>query len=166
MVTFGNVINHSIQMKTTIRLTSVLLLFIIGLAANAQDAKTELAQLQLSLPDLMQPEEPSVPDLKLLTKDAHFSSGAGYTNLNAWLGQRLEYPDEARVLGVSGVVKVAFDILPDGTLSNMDVVESPLDLFSDQVMVAMQSMPLWSPAYRDGIPVTSRQEVHVTFRLP
>jgi TonB family protein len=100
------------------------------------------------------------------TKSARFRANANYTNVGGCLSKHLQFPDEARVLGVSGEVKVAFDILPDGSIANMEVLESPLDLFSEELISVMQSMPNWSPAFRDGLPVESRQEIHVNFRLP
>jgi protein TonB len=100
------------------------------------------------------------------TANAHFRANSKCTNVGGYLNQRLQFPDEARMLGVSGKVKMAFDILPDGGIANIEILESPLDLFSEELIAVMQSMPSWSPAFLNGLPVTSRQQLHVNFRLP
>lgn len=145
--------------------------FAFSLSAFAQETETALAILT----DVKFTEKSSTSawENELLiakrnktTKSARFSANAIYPNVGGYLSQHLQFPEEARVLGARGVVKLAFDILPDGSIANMEILESPLDLFSNELIKVMKNMPRWSPAFRDGNPVISRQQVHVNFRLP
>lgn len=153
----------------TLKLVLASFTLAFGLSTFAQDTEmamiTEFEHTETSSQSLLA-KEISMAKTNKITKNARFRANANYTNVGGYLSQNLQFPDEARVLGVSGEVKVAFDILPDGAIANIEVLESPLDLFSDELIAVMKSMPAWSPAFRDGLPVTSRQQLHVNFRLP
>jgi TonB family protein len=155
----------------TLKLVLASFAIAFSLSSFAQEAETAFAiltdvEFKEKSPKSAWEEEALMAKRNKTTKNARFRANANYTNVGGYLSQHLQFPNEARVLGVSGKVKVAFDILLDGAIANVEVLESPLDLFSKELIGVMQSMPQWSPAFRNGFPVKSRQEIHVNFRLP
>lgn len=155
--------------KPTLILASIALA--LNLQSLAQQTETALAQItDINFTENSSKneidEEMDVAKRNRTTRAAQFRTLGHYANVGTYLNDHLQFPDEARVLGVSGMVKVEFDILPSGKISNVEVLESPLNLFSDELISVMKAMPRWSPAFRNGLPVKSRQQIHVNFRLP
>jgi len=170
ILTFGIRNNNPKEMKTP-KLILASIAFAFSLSTFAQETETALAVLsdvkfiEKSTASAWEKEALTAKKNKT-TKNARFRANAIYPNVGGYLSQHLQFPEEARVLGVRGEVKLSFDILPDGSIANMEILESPLDLFSDELIKIMKNMPRWSPAFRDGNPVKSRQQIHVNFRLP
>lgn len=153
----------------TLKLVLALFAFSISLSILAQDTEmamvTDLTFTENSSNELLAKETLMAKNNKT-TVNARFRASASCRNVGGYINEHLQFPDEARVLGVSGEVKVAFDIMPNGAIANIEILESPLDLFSEELIAVMESMPAWSPAFREGLPVKSRQQLHVNFRLP
>ena len=103
---------------------------------------------------------------RAVSKPAGFKANARYNGISAYIGEHLEFPEDARAIGITGKVKVAFDISTTGKIENIEVLESPIDILSDGLIVVLLAMPVWNPAYDQGVAVKSRQQLHVNFRMP
>lgn len=95
----------------------------------------------------------------------HFSLAAPYASLQDYMKKAMRFPDEERIRCTSGLVKVQFDILPSGDIANIAVISSPSLAFSEEALRMVAEMPQWEPAYRDGVPVKVRQQLHIQFSL-
>lgn len=73
-----------------------------------------------------------------------------------WVGSRLKYPDK----NVEGEVIVQFVVLSDGTLSDIEILRSPDQAFSEEVIRVLNTSPRWTPGIKEG------KNVSVTFMLP
>lgn len=81
-----------------------------------------------------------------------------------WVTARLEYPASEPRDGQSRVVRVKFRVAEDGSVSDVEVVESPGDAFSREVVRVVLSSPLWSPGIYEGRKVGTTYVFPVVFR--
>jgi protein TonB len=73
------------------------------------------------------------------------------------------YSASARRKGIEGTVIVAFDVLEDGSVANVQVVSGPDELRDSVLRAALQWR--FQPARRGNKPVRYRKQMPVTFRL-
>lgn len=89
----------------------------------------------------------------------------GQTALFSFLARTIEYPEEARVQGITGAVLVKFVIEKDGSVSNVEVVV-PLHPALDEAAVrGVQKMPKWKPGTIDGKPVRTFFKIPINFSM-
>jgi TonB family protein len=85
--------------------------------------------------------------------------------LNEFLKEKLDYPTSAFRQGIEGTVVVKFNVLPEGTLSEIQVINSVCPEYDDAVIKAVKaSSGMWSPAMENGHPETMEKEVAVLFQ--
>lgn len=77
--------------------------------------------------------------------------------------RRPKYPERARDLQIEGVVIVEFDILPDGSVSNIHIVSGPKE-FYDAVTRAVSSWR-YKPARRGQLAVTFHKKQPIRFNF-
>lgn len=100
-----------------------------------------------------------------VTMKPYLAAGAGYRDLNQYFEKSMRYPDEARMRGESGVVRVQFDIMSNGEIANIHVLDTAQAALAQEAMRLVESMPRWQPAYAGSIPVKTRHQVNVKFSL-
>ena len=81
-----------------------------------------------------------------------------------WVTSRLEYPASSERDGQARTVKVKFTVDRDGSVSGVEVVESPGDAFSEEAVRVVSSSPVWSPRIRKGEKVRATYILPVVFR--
>ena len=81
-----------------------------------------------------------------------------------WVTSRLEYPASSERDGQARTVKVKFTVDRDGSVSGVEVVESPGDAFSEEAVRVVSSSPVWSPGIRKGEKVRATYILPVVFR--
>lgn len=91
--------------------------------------------------------------------------GADANQFSIWVNRHLVYPQECKKLKIEGDVLVSFDILPDGTLSDPEVITSPHPALGEEALRVVQMSPKWTPATEDGEPVKYTFMFPVYFRL-
>ena len=81
-----------------------------------------------------------------------------------WVYQNLRYP-EARRANASGTALVMFSVNQDGTVSDINVQESPHESITEKIIRLFSESPLWTPAYLDDKPVKVVYAMPLTFRF-
>ena len=71
--------------------------------------------------------------------------GGDLMKFRAWAQGSLRYPQIAKENGISGQVLLSFVIERDGTLTNIEVLQSPHSLLSEEAIRVLNSSPLWAP---------------------
>jgi TonB family protein len=69
-----------------------------------------------------------------------------------YLAKNLKYPEKAHAEGVQGMVVVKFDVLEDGSITNVHELPTRTnhpDLVAEAIR-AVSAMPKWRPAVKDG----------------
>lgn len=90
----------------------------------------------------------------------------GVNAMMNFLKQTLKYPVECEKEGVEGRVLLKFVINEDGTMSNMEVMQSPDERLSSEAKRVVGLMPKWNPAMNKGKAVKMKYTLPMTFRLP
>ena len=78
---------------------------------------------------------------------------------------KVEFP-EARKANASGTALVEFAVNPDGTISDINVQESPHASITEEIIRVFSESPLWTPAYLDGKPIKVVYTMPLIFRIP
>jgi hypothetical protein len=102
--------------------------------------------------------------VRKMTKAAAFQF-ADYTNIQAYISDRLEFPEGARLTGKSGMSKVRFEILASGEVGEIAILESPGADFDMVIRALFDEMPSWQPAMSDSLPMRTVHELWMQFTL-
>lgn len=82
-----------------------------------------------------------------------------------YLSENLEYPAEAKELGIEGTVIITFVINADGSVSNVDVLRGIGGGADEEAVRVVQKSSNWTPAMQRGRAVNSRMRLPVRFAL-
>ncbi|WP_418982661.1 TonB family protein [Alistipes sp.] len=93
--------------------------------------------------------------------------GGDLMTFRSWIQSEVQYPAEAMKQKLQGRVVVAFIIERDGSLTILDILQSPDKLLTDEVRRVMARIPAgsWTPGMQKGQPVRVKMLVPVDFRL-
>jgi TonB family protein len=137
----------------------------------------------LTVAQLPSPSLPSVPKYPAIGSDSHVLTSSGQLSdefaplnnmpffpggqraLETYLEDLDVYPYLARQIQIEGTVRVRFRVLPNGCLTDVQVVQSHGALLDQAAIRAVLYMPRWYPAHRAGVAVASPVELLITFRL-
>lgn len=87
----------------------------------------------------------------------------GAESLQEYLNKNIEYPEEAKVNNISGIVFVYFEINKKGAVQNARIIRGIRGSFDEEVLNAVKSMPDWEPAYFLGQPLVIQMVMPVNF---
>lgn len=132
-------------------------------AAVASDSAIHLAYIEGE--ESLERPEASAHKAAKVTMKPYLTAGPGYRDLNQYFAKAMRYPDEARMRGEGGVVRVQFDIMTNGEITNIHVLDTTQAALAQEALRLVESMPRWQPAYAGSIPVKTRHQVNVKFSL-
>ncbi len=89
----------------------------------------------------------------------------GERALQTYLSDAKRYPYVARQAQIEGTVRVRFQVQPDGWLADIRVTRSGGSLLDRAALQTVAQMPRWYPAHRNGVAVSQRIELPISFRL-
>ncbi len=72
--------------------------------------------------------------------------GGDVNNFYNWLKTQVRYPAQAIDDGITGKVMISFTVTTDGSLANVEVLQSPHNLLSEEVLRVLAISPKWIPA--------------------
>lgn len=142
-------------MKRTIYLLSIILIgFLPFQKLNAQDNPSiEIKTDSIPITNL---EDTTAH--KFVEKIPEFPGGM--EKLFQYLSKNVQYPENCRKKGISGVVLVEFIVEKDGSISNIKVIVSAHPELDAEAIRVISSFPKWTPGTQQGKPV------RVFFQLP
>lgn len=123
--------------------------FTLPISFVKQDGKTKLEPDSIFLQPEKMPEFPG-----------------GIKACMEFLSKNLVYPAKAREANIEGRVIVQFTVHEDGRTDNYSVMRGVDPLLDAEALRVLALMPRWTPAMKDGKPVSTRFTVPITFRLP
>ena len=91
--------------------------------------------------------------------------GGDLMKFRSWVQGKLKYPQIAQENGISGKVTLTFVIERDGSLTNIQVMQSPDRSLADEAVRVLQSSPKWTPGKQRNAPVRVRYTLPVGFRI-
>ena len=90
----------------------------------------------------------------------------GISALMNFLQRTLKYPKDCEAAGIEGRVMMRFVINEDGSISDMEAMQSPDERLTAEAKRVVGMMPKWTPAIDKGKKVKMRYSLPITFRLP
>ncbi|MBQ2413860.1 MAG: energy transducer TonB [Rikenellaceae bacterium] len=91
--------------------------------------------------------------------------GGDLMKFRSWVQGKLKYPVIAQENGIQGKVTLTFVIERDGSLTNIQVMQSPDRALADEAVRVLQSSPKWTPGKQRNSPVRVRYTLPVEFRI-
>ncbi len=91
--------------------------------------------------------------------------GGDLMKFRSWVQGKLKYPVIAQENGIQGKVTLTFVIERDGSLTNIQVLQSPDRALADEAVRVLQSSPKWTPGKQRNSPVRVRYTLPVDFRI-
>ncbi|MGB3465898.1 MAG: energy transducer TonB [Cyclobacteriaceae bacterium] len=82
-----------------------------------------------------------------------------------FLGKGIDYPSQARRMGIEGRVFVQFVVNPDGSVTDVKSIKGIGAGCDIEAARVIKSMPKWSPGKQRGVPVKVRMVIPVYFKL-
>ena len=82
-----------------------------------------------------------------------------------WVQSKLRYPQIAQENGVQGRVVLAFVIEKDGSLTNIEVMQSPDRSLSEEAIRVLNTSPKWEPGKQRNQPVRVKYTLPVAFQI-
>lgn len=91
--------------------------------------------------------------------------GHDLNHFRLWVMNRIDYPRTALDAGIEGRVTVTFIIEHDGSVSSINVLQSPDASLTDEAVRIISQSPKWSPGMQKGKHVRIRYTMPVDFRI-
>lgn len=82
-----------------------------------------------------------------------------------YVNKEMEYPNQARRMGIEGKVFVQFVVAKNGELTNVKVVKGLGAGLDKEAKRVVENAPRWEPGKQRGRPVKVRMVLPITFRL-
>ena len=109
---------------------------------------------------------PQINDVEEVPVIATASFPGGEDEMLRFIRENLKYPATAVRQKIEGEVQISFTINKQGKISDIAVIK-PLNYFMDHEAIRLvESMPVWQPATRNGVPIESVFILPVLFELP
>ena len=86
----------------------------------------------------------------------------GPADLANFIARNICYPREALADGIDGRILASFVIAPDGSISNIEIVDG-IPALNEEAIRVLSMMPNWRPGERNGVPVHVRVLQEVNF---
>ncbi|HVX00108.1 MAG TPA: TonB family protein [Candidatus Babeliaceae bacterium] len=86
-------------------------------------------------------------------------------DIKDFLARNLNYPESARLHNISGKVVIGFDILEDGSITNVRIEKSLDEECDKEAMRVVSGMPKWEPYMIDDVPRTMHFTLPINFAL-
>lgn len=112
-------------------------------------------------------ESAPAPDSMVSDAQKESSTAAKYPGGDIMMYQFLEkkknYPEALRAQGIKGNVTVTFKVEEDGSISNPQIKKGVNGILDADALRIVRSMPKWSPATENGVPVSSNKSVVIKY---
>lgn len=110
------------------------------------------------------PEEETSDEIFMVVEDQPEPEG-GLAAFYKFVGDNLDYPAQARRMGVEGKVFVQFVVDKDGSLTDVKAVKGIGAGCDEEAVEIVKSSPKWKPGKQRGKAVRVRMIIPITFKL-
>lgn len=91
--------------------------------------------------------------------------GGDLNTFRNWVQSKVRYPQIAQENGVQGKVVLSFVVEKDGSLTNIEVLQSPDRSLADEAVRVLKTSPKWEPGQQRNQPVRVKYTLPVDFRI-
>jgi len=132
----------------------VLILFLfLGLHSKAQDTIVEKATSYHVVSSSTTYEESTKPRYK-----------GGAEAMNKFISDNVVVPGDAKLAGQYGKVYVAFKVMEDGSMADVEVSRGIAPSLDAEAMRVVKTMPNWIPGTKGGDNIAMRYYIPVEFK--
>lgn len=112
-------------------------------------------------------EEESIEDDQPFIKVEEMPTfqGGDISTFRAWVQKKVNYPQIALENNISGRVLLMFVVERDGSLTGIQVLQSPDSSLSDEAIRVLKTSPKWKPGKQRNKPVRVKYTLPVDFRI-
>jgi len=96
-------------------------------------------------------------------EDATFPGGVN--NFKKYIYDSIKFPLSAREKNMRGHVMVEFEILEDGNVGEVEIIESDNPIFNDEAIRIIKNSPPWNPGRIDGKNAGMRYRIPILFQI-
>lgn len=89
----------------------------------------------------------------------------GSTAFMKWLTKNIIYPSSAQTSKLKGRVVVSFIVDAEGNVKNLKVEKSNSQIFTNEVIRVLNTMPKWTPGKQNGRPCATMVSVPINFDM-
>lgn len=89
----------------------------------------------------------------------------GMEAMMKFVAENLKYPEQMQKEKVEGRVLLSFVVEKDGSVTNIEDVQSPHPVLTEEAIRVVKLMPKWKPGKQDGKNVRVQFNLPITFRL-
>lgn len=116
--------------------------------------------------EITMPIEPEVAsDEPWVFVEQSAAPAGGMKSFYQYLGKEINYPAQARRMGVEGKVFVEFIVNRDGSLVDVKAIKGIGAGCDEEAVRVVSSSPKWSPGKQRGVPVRQKMVATVIFKL-
>ena len=91
--------------------------------------------------------------------------GGDLLTFRNWVQSKVRFPQIAQENGISGRVLLMFVIERDGTLTNIQVLQTPDSSLSDEAIRVLKTSPKWTPGRQRNQSVRVKYTLPIDFRI-
>ena len=91
--------------------------------------------------------------------------GGDLNTFRKWVQERIKYPQIAQENGITGRVVLSFVVEKDGTLTNIQVLQTPDSSLSDEAIRVLKTSPKWKPGKQRNQAVRVKYTLPIDFRI-
>lgn len=136
---------------------------------NPGKQNSECVRVSLVLPInfkiIEQPQAPTIDTLNWVIIEKMPTFPGGEEALMDFIGTNIRYPKYAQDHGISGRVFIKFVVMPDGSVSNVEVLKGIGGGCDEEAVRVVKMMPKWIPGEKDGKKVMVMYTLPISFRL-
>ena len=153
-------------LHTTLRLGILLLVLTCFMGVSAQTSKAAQNNNQpVSLQstnegDTITEREFTGKVFDIMDENPHFPGGNGA--MLDWLSKNIHYTSGCA--SIHGRVVVSFFVEPDGSLSDIELVQKVDPELDNEVLRVVKAMPKWIPVVHNGKAIRAKYTLPITFR--
>lgn len=116
-------------------------------------------EIDLQIPDSY--EEPAFIKVDVMPK----FMGGDLNTFRMWFAQEFSVPKIAAQKKIQGKVVVQFVVERDGSISNIEFLQSPDPVYNEEIIRILNKSPKWTPGYQRGVPVRVRYILPIDCRF-
>ncbi len=102
----------------------------------------------------------------LVAEEMPLFQGQNLNTFRTWVQSQIRYPAEALKRGIEGRVVLSFIVERDGSVSTIQLLQSPDRILSEEARRAVAASPRWTPGRQKGHLVRVRYMLPVDFSIP
>lgn len=111
-----------------------------------------------------EPEEEEADQVFMIVEE-NASFPGGMSEWNKYLKKNLEYPRQAKRMGIEGAVFLSFIVDKEGVISDIQVTRSIGGGCDEEAVRVLKESPRWNPGKQRGRAVKSRMQFRIVFKL-